>query len=317
MQKDVTEDSSLLDSPAPEVISSKDMSKTSEPSSSCGIPLYTYDCIPFYLQGNPHIRSGYRLGLNFKLCFRSLFALHNETINIWSHLVGVLFFLVYFPIDMVYLDTLEVPYSHYLIFSAFIMLSILSLTLSALFHLFLCHSENQCDLWLRMDSAGIGLALCGCYLPSCFYAFYCPGVEYTWRGVYLVAMLLAVFVSLILPLHPDFLTRRWNIRRLLFYFGLIMVGGVPITQWVVMQGGFGSEIVYVFLIPNGIIMYIIGLSGGVFYASKFPERLWPGKFDYFGASHQLWHVGVLLSLVWMHHIVRTEFYYRFTMETCP
>ncbi|KAI6656938.1 Progestin and adipoQ receptor family member 3-like [Oopsacas minuta] len=313
MQKDnVNEDSNLISAVN---IEADDM-PAGRPKRTCGIPLYTFDLIPSYLQFNPFIRSGYRWGLSFKLCTLSLFTLHNETINIWSHLIGIIYLLVYTPIDYVYLNSLDASYPHYLIFVSFIVLAMLSLTLSALYHLLMCHSEYQCDMWLRMDSAGIGLALCGCYIPSCFYAFYCPGVENTWRDVYMVALCLAVFISLILPLHPDFLTRRWNIRRLLFYFGLIMVGGVPITQWVVMQGGFGVHIVFIFLIPNGIIMYVLGLAGGAFYVTKFPERIWPGKFDYFGASHQLWHVCVLLALTWMHHIVRTEFYYRITTESC-
>ena len=312
IMQDANEDSHLISA---DNIESRDM-PAERPVSTCGIPLYSYECIPSYLQFNQFIRSGYRVGLNLKLCARSLFALHNETVNIWSHVLGIIFFIVYAPFDFVYLHSLNAPAEHYLIFASFFLLAVLCLTLSALYHLMMCHSEYQCDLWLRMDSAGIGLALCGCYIPSCFYAFYCSGWEHTWRAVYMVALLLAVFVSLLLPLHPDFLTRRWNIRRLLFYFGLIMVGGVPITQWVVMQGGFGVHIVFVFLIPNGIIMYVLGLAGGTFYVTKFPERVWPGKFDYIGASHQLWHVCVLVALIWMHHIMRTEFYYRYTTSTC-
>ena len=36
--------------------------------------------------------SGYRSRLNFLDCMRSLFLLHNETINIWSHILGFAFF---------------------------------------------------------------------------------------------------------------------------------------------------------------------------------------------------------------------------------
>ena len=40
------------------------------------------------------ITRGYRPGLNYKQCLLSIFRLHNETINIWTHLLGFLFFSV-------------------------------------------------------------------------------------------------------------------------------------------------------------------------------------------------------------------------------
>ena len=39
------------------------------------------------------ILSGYRVGLGFKGNCKSLFRLHNETMNVWSHLLGALFFV--------------------------------------------------------------------------------------------------------------------------------------------------------------------------------------------------------------------------------
>ena len=44
-------------------------------------------------EGSPHIRRGYRLGLSFSQCIRSMFQLHNETINVWSHLAGAILFV--------------------------------------------------------------------------------------------------------------------------------------------------------------------------------------------------------------------------------
>lgn len=44
---------------------------------------------------NEFIRSGYRI--NHHSCcrsFKSLFTCHNETVNVWSHLLGAIFFLI-------------------------------------------------------------------------------------------------------------------------------------------------------------------------------------------------------------------------------
>ena len=48
---------------------------------------------------NHFIFKGYRIGFyNFRLALRTLFMLHNETANVWSHIIGVVIclgFLIY------------------------------------------------------------------------------------------------------------------------------------------------------------------------------------------------------------------------------
>ncbi len=49
-----------------------------------------------YQQDNEFIRWGYRINFNtIKRILRSLFMCHNEFVNIWSHLCGVLLFIVF------------------------------------------------------------------------------------------------------------------------------------------------------------------------------------------------------------------------------
>uniref|UniRef100_A0A8C5Y7Y9 Progestin and adipoQ receptor family member 3 n=1 Tax=Microcebus murinus TaxID=30608 RepID=A0A8C5Y7Y9_MICMU len=57
-----------------------------------GIRLYTYEQIPVSLKDNPYITDGYRAYLPSRLCIKSLFILSNETVNIWSHLLGFFLF---------------------------------------------------------------------------------------------------------------------------------------------------------------------------------------------------------------------------------
>ena len=46
-----------------------------------------------FRRANPYIWTGYREDrLGFVSCLRSLLCLHNETVNIWSHLIGYVLF---------------------------------------------------------------------------------------------------------------------------------------------------------------------------------------------------------------------------------
>ena len=55
---------------------------------------YKIDEVAPYLQSNPFIRTGYRGGnMGFLACAKSALAVHNETINIWTHLLGFVTFL--------------------------------------------------------------------------------------------------------------------------------------------------------------------------------------------------------------------------------
>ncbi len=63
------------------------------------IKIGKYEEAPKYLQDNEYIKEGYLLNCNtFKKTLRSLLVLHNETVNVWSHLIGAIsfFFLIWY-----------------------------------------------------------------------------------------------------------------------------------------------------------------------------------------------------------------------------
>jgi len=45
------------------------------------------------------------------------------------------------------------------------------------------------------------------------------------------------------------------------------------------------------------LMGVCYITGAVIYALRVPERIWPGKFDIWFASHQIFHVFVLLGML--------------------
>lgn len=57
----------------------------------------SWEDLPLWMQSDPYIRQGYRRQLNsFTACTQSIFYLHNESVNIWTHLLPILIYLVVF-----------------------------------------------------------------------------------------------------------------------------------------------------------------------------------------------------------------------------
>ncbi|XP_021714484.1 heptahelical transmembrane protein 4-like [Chenopodium quinoa] len=55
--------------------------------------LVEYHSLPGYLRDNEYIKGHYRANWPLKQAFFSIFTLHNETLNVWTHLIGFFFFL--------------------------------------------------------------------------------------------------------------------------------------------------------------------------------------------------------------------------------
>ena len=62
------------------------------------------DQAPLYLHENIDLIRGYRINYKTKmLATKSIFIIHNETVNVWSHLLGAIFFIYMIFYVIVYL----------------------------------------------------------------------------------------------------------------------------------------------------------------------------------------------------------------------
>ncbi|XP_019266615.1 PREDICTED: heptahelical transmembrane protein 1-like isoform X2 [Nicotiana attenuata] len=57
-------------------------------------PLISYDELPEYMKDNEYILNYYRANWPLKEAFFSIFRWHNETLNVWTHLIGFILFMV-------------------------------------------------------------------------------------------------------------------------------------------------------------------------------------------------------------------------------
>ncbi|XP_053108043.1 progestin and adipoQ receptor family member 3 isoform X3 [Hemicordylus capensis] len=161
-----------------------------------GIRLYTYEQIPVFLKDNPYITDGYRAYLPSRLCLKSLFILSNETVNIWSHLLGFFLFFILGIYDMIsVLPSASASREDFVICSICLFCFQVCMLCSVGYHLFCCHrSEKTSRRWMALDYAGISIGILGCYVSGVFYAFYCNN-EFAPRVIvmYLIALIAFLF----------------------------------------------------------------------------------------------------------------------------
>ncbi|XP_003205602.2 progestin and adipoQ receptor family member 3 isoform X1 [Meleagris gallopavo] len=279
-----------------------------------GIRLYTYEQIPVFLRDNPYITDGYRAYLPSRLCLRSLFILSNESVNIWSHLLGFLLFFTLGIRDLtVVLPAARASREDFVICAVCLFCFQVCMLCSVGYHLFCCHrSEKTSRRWMALDYAGISIGILGCYVSGVFYAFYCS--KY-WRQVYLITVLAMILAVFFVQIHPNYLTQQWRRLRSIIFCSVSGYGIIPTIHWVSLNGGIGAAIVQEFA-PRVVVMYFIAAVAFLFYISKVPERYFPGQLNYLGSSHQIWHILAVVMLYWWHQSAVYIMQYRHS-KPCP
>lgn len=254
---------------------------------------------------NPFIQTGYRKRVGFLGCIKSLFLLHNETVNIWSHLIGFVFFAGMFINDVVMVipavsrDGVSISKTDFAVISLCLICYQATMILSSLYHTFECHSSLEVSrACFSLDILGITLGLMATYLSGIYYAFW--SCEPEWRDFYLCTVggifLLATSTHFA-PAEMTSSAKFHQTRTALFTLWAIY-GIVPTVHWALMEGG--GPLVNLIL-PRILVMYLLCGIAMFFYVTKMPERLMPpGTVDIIGHSHQWWHIVIFLALIFWH-----------------
>ncbi|CAJ1037132.1 Haemolysin-III related, putative [Leishmania lindenbergi] len=254
------------------------------------LPLYDLSSIPEWLKGNPFILSYYRAGYTTKQCFKSVFALHNETLSIWTHLLGFLTVLV---LSLHILLSLGLHRTQdYLVFSVFQLGSMVMLGGSSIYHtLSAHHCEQVHNVALAIDYFGITSMIVGSFYPPVFYLFSCLTVV---RSVYLITITLLGILGLMGPFFTFFNTQQFYWPRMILYSSLTSIGILPTIH---MFFALPTNEQTLPLYRGMFLMLAIYSVGMVIYIFQVPERWYPGRFDVWLHSHQLWHFFVLCAAV--------------------
>lgn len=198
--------------------------------------LLLWEEIPTWQQDNEYIRSGYRAATgSFQKCFESLSHVHNETINIYSHILGAALFLILpvFMYQIVYSRYSRASQSDTVVFSTFFYGVSTCFVLSATYHAISNHSPKVQKFGNQLDYLGIVILMWGSTIPSVYYGFYCdPKLQKTyWANVSVLAVL-----CIIATLHPKF--RHPTIRpyRAVMYAALGLSAVLFVVHGVILHG---------------------------------------------------------------------------------
>lgn len=138
--------------------------------------LLRWNELPSWLKDNHYIRAHYRPASNsYFRSFQSLFYLHNESVNIHSHLLGAFLFL-FISFTVYAFEVHSVSAADIAAFGCFFLGAVLCLGMSATYHTVSNHSPPVAQLGNQLDYVGIIALITGSFVPSVYYGFYCDPI---------------------------------------------------------------------------------------------------------------------------------------------
>ena len=260
-----------------------------------------FDALPFWMKDNEFLVTNYRPPMySIRGCMKSIFRLHTETLNIWTHLVGFLFFTILTFSVYIFRDYItqlfeenivisELPWDEQIMLLFFFVGAMLCLLCSTAFHTFSNHSHNVYVLTSRLDYSGIAFLITGSSIPAYYYGFYCI----TWsRFIHITTLIILCTTCITISLWRKFGSPGYRLLRFAVFVTFGLYGVVPSVHLFILKGPVEPYFTYMIGL---IIMALLYLTGAGIYVLRIPERFFPGKCDIWAHSHQLFHVCVLAA----------------------
>ena len=162
--------------------------------------------VPTWMQ-RQFILGSYRPDLTFWQSCHSVLWCHNESGNIWSHIVGgmmALWLALWYDPTKSNGDPFLRPYALELlpyegiIFQIYLFAAAGCLLTSAVYHTGNCtQDEGHCALLLRADASGVATLIAASFLPAVYAGFACfPEMRYTYLWVCMGLLVVGLAVSL-------------------------------------------------------------------------------------------------------------------------
>lgn len=132
-----------------------------------------WSTLEHWQRDNHYIQRGYRpASASYTASLLSLTHLHNESVNIYTHLLGALsFLLAAIPLFSTYLVPPRADARDVYVFAAFVAGAVCCLSASAAFHTLSNHSRAVQAWGNKLDYLGIVGLIWGSFVPSVYFGF--------------------------------------------------------------------------------------------------------------------------------------------------
>ena len=247
------------------------------------------------------------LPCSFWCALKSIFTFHNETGNIWTHLIPCLYFLWLISVDLrSYMESGDI--TRLPLLGLLICITCVCLV-SSIAHLFCCMSHDIKSALFIADFGMISvyavMSVCNCvvYMPDEVFMMESK-VMYAW--ITIPSILFAGIFSSWTYADPNGSKRSLTIQRMrvLLYVIPFFFGNIPPLRFLLFVkvesiGGSPTELSFGFAGFIGFALIAI-----IFKSTYFPEKWIPYHFDLFGQSHQLFHIFITFSLYNQYHTAK-------------
>lgn len=209
----------------------------------------------------------------------------NIYIYIGIHTIGAMLFIWFYMMEVKEDHDQTVPKWP---IHLFLLCAIFCLCSSAFFHLCFVINMKWYQILVRLDYAGIVLMITGSAIPVLSYALHCHPTLFKLYSFFLIAASVAL-LSLLL-FHPKFPSTAYMHLRVGLFLLLASTAVFPILH--------AALVLQEEMLLNSpwlCLMAMLYLLGALIYSTRFPECVYPGRFDLWCSSHQLWHLFVLTA----------------------
>ena len=134
---------------------------------------------------------------------------------------------------------------------------------------------------------GIAILFMGSAYPFISFKYACGNFFITWRYIFIALLTISTMACIIVVMVPRF---QSPVLRVIVFSSFFLCLMIPVVFLACTYDNVYAMSPNLGTYAIGLVMYGIGVF---FYVSKYPERKWPGKFDLFGASHQIFHCFVV------------------------
>ncbi|KAJ7991406.1 hypothetical protein DPEC_G00283510 [Dallia pectoralis] len=246
-----------------------------------------------------HIHAGYRpLHQGWRYYFLSLFQRHNETINVWTHLLGSLLVLGKF---LQLAETVDFVHDAHAWPLLILLLSSVTYTAcSTIAHLLGAKSEFHHYCFYFLDYVGVAQYQYGSAVAHYYYAIE-PNYHRWVSSVFMVTASLLCCLSCLGCCYGKY--RNYSLQVWVRKVGQVVPSALayawdtsPVFHrmflwfcWPTLHSEEGASAIS---FHQGQVAFF--LSSAFFFTTPVPERLFPGHCDFLGQGHQLFHVFLVL-----------------------